>query len=235
MENLNAEHVIEILDKMDFFQGQRAGRELWNDKPFEVQEQDIANFSRDISLIKEYITSQEQRIKELETENMVTSGEAERLAVVNEELTQAHEMLSESYDHLEKTKDELLAERSRLTEENERLRGVGLTDDETYIRLSDAKTAIMAYIGEQTVSKYASSEECKAARFGAEGAMNELGYLIPAKVAPMADTLENIKIQFAMRFGTYTDKDMTPITEVFRLLDKIAKEMLEGKDEHKED
>jgi hypothetical protein len=45
-----------------------------------------------------------------------------------------------------------------------------------------------------------------------------------------ADTLENIKIQFAMRFGTYTDKDMTPITEVFRLLDKIAKEMIgEGK------
>lgn len=63
---LNAEQVIDILDKMDFFQGQRAGRELWNDKPFEVQEQDITNFSRDISSIKEYINSQEQKIKELE-------------------------------------------------------------------------------------------------------------------------------------------------------------------------
>ena len=42
--------IVDILDKMDFFQGQREGRELWNDKPFEVQEQDIANFSRDISL-----------------------------------------------------------------------------------------------------------------------------------------------------------------------------------------
>ena len=69
MENLNAEQINDILDKMDFFQGQRAGRELWNDKPFDVQEQDIANFSRDISLIKEYITSQEQRIKELTEEN----------------------------------------------------------------------------------------------------------------------------------------------------------------------
>lgn len=69
MENLNAEQVVDILDKMDFFEGQRAGRELWNDKPFEVQEQDIANFSRDISLIKEYINSQEQRIKELTEEN----------------------------------------------------------------------------------------------------------------------------------------------------------------------
>ena len=65
---LNAEQIKDILDKMDFFQGQRAGRELWNDKPFEVQEQDIANFSRDIYSIKEYINSQEQRIKELTEE-----------------------------------------------------------------------------------------------------------------------------------------------------------------------
>lgn len=69
MENLSAEQVKDILDKMDFIQGQRAGREHWNDKPFEVQEQDLANFSRDISLIKEYITSQEQRIGKLEAEN----------------------------------------------------------------------------------------------------------------------------------------------------------------------
>ena len=33
--------VMEILDKMNFFQGQRAGRELLNDKPFEVQEEDL--------------------------------------------------------------------------------------------------------------------------------------------------------------------------------------------------
>lgn len=66
---LNAEQIIDFLDKMDFFQGQRAGRELWGDKPFDVQEQDIANFSRDISLIKKYISSQEQKIKELTEEN----------------------------------------------------------------------------------------------------------------------------------------------------------------------
>ena len=46
-----------------------------------------------------------------------------------------------------------------------------------------------------------------------------------------ADTVSEIKTRFAMRYGTYTDKDMTPIAEVFRLLDKIAKEMTEGKDE----
>lgn len=66
MENLNAKQIIDILDKMDFFEGQRAGRELWNDKPFEVQEQDIANFSRDISLIKAYVNSQEQKIGKLD-------------------------------------------------------------------------------------------------------------------------------------------------------------------------
>ena len=89
-----------------------------------------------------------------------------------------------------------------LTEENERLRGIGLPDDETYIKLSDAKHAIMNYVGEQTVSKYASSEVCKAVRNGAEGAMNELDYITPANVAPIADTIEDIKLRFAMRFGT---------------------------------
>lgn len=42
-----------------------------------------------------------------------------------------------------------------------------------------------------------------------------------------ANNVSEIKTRFAMRFGTYTDKDMTPITEVFRLLDQIAKEMLD--------
>ena len=42
-----------------------------------------------------------------------------------------------------------------------------------------------------------------------------------------ADTIEKIKLMFAMHFGTYTDGDMTPIKEVFSLLDKFEKEMLE--------
>ena len=43
-----------------------------------------------------------------------------------------------------------------------------------------------------------------------------------------ANNVSEIKTRFAMRFGTYTDKDMTPITEVFRLLDQIAKEISEN-------
>ncbi len=56
-----------------------------------------------------------------------------------------------------------------------------------YIKESDARHAIMDYIGEQTVSKYASSAECKAARYGAEGAM----YAI--EDVPTADVVEVVR------------------------------------------
>ncbi len=48
-------NVFDILDKMEFFQGQRAGRELWNDKPKEVQDKDISDFVRDINYIRSYL------------------------------------------------------------------------------------------------------------------------------------------------------------------------------------
>lgn len=43
---------LDILDKWEFFQGQRAGRELWSDKPREVQDKDIENFDRDLGFIR---------------------------------------------------------------------------------------------------------------------------------------------------------------------------------------
>ena len=49
------EKAIEILDKLSFFGGQRAGRELWNDKPREVQDEDIASFNRDIEWLRDFI------------------------------------------------------------------------------------------------------------------------------------------------------------------------------------
>ena len=49
------EKAIEILDKLSFFGGQRAGRELWNDKPREVQDEDIANFNRDVEQLRDFI------------------------------------------------------------------------------------------------------------------------------------------------------------------------------------
>ena len=58
--------VIDILEKMNLFQGQRAGRELWNDKPTNVQEQDIDNFNRDIRTIRDYIWDLEHKLKAYE-------------------------------------------------------------------------------------------------------------------------------------------------------------------------
>lgn len=52
---------IEILDKLSFFGGQRAGRELWNDKSREVQDEDIANFNRDIELLRDFIRKRMQK------------------------------------------------------------------------------------------------------------------------------------------------------------------------------
>lgn len=49
------EKAIEILDKLSFFGGQRAGRELWNDKPRKVQDEDIARFNRDIEYLWDFI------------------------------------------------------------------------------------------------------------------------------------------------------------------------------------
>ena len=48
---------IEILDKLSFFGGQRAGRELWNDKPREIQDEDIANFNRDIEYLRDIVSN----------------------------------------------------------------------------------------------------------------------------------------------------------------------------------
>lgn len=50
---MKIERAIDILDKWEFFYGQRAGRELWADKPTEVQNEDIANFCRDLGFVRE--------------------------------------------------------------------------------------------------------------------------------------------------------------------------------------
>lgn len=50
---MKIEKVLEILDKMEFFQGQRAGREMWANKPTEVQDEDIADFCRDLGIVRE--------------------------------------------------------------------------------------------------------------------------------------------------------------------------------------
>lgn len=52
---ITKEQAIDILEKFDFFQGQRAGRELWNEKPRYVQEMDLQIFREEVSELKAYI------------------------------------------------------------------------------------------------------------------------------------------------------------------------------------
>ena len=53
--NFETGEVLEILSKWDFFYGQRAGRELWADKPRDVQDQDIADLNRDMETITNWV------------------------------------------------------------------------------------------------------------------------------------------------------------------------------------
>ena len=52
---ITKDKAIDIVQMFDFFQGQRAGRELWQNKPFDVQEQDIKNFQRHCEELLEYL------------------------------------------------------------------------------------------------------------------------------------------------------------------------------------
>lgn len=60
MQNL-FEQAHDILDKWQFFQGQRAGRELWAHKPKDVQDQDIADFNRDVEIVRSALEAEPVR------------------------------------------------------------------------------------------------------------------------------------------------------------------------------
>lgn len=49
--------VLDILNKWEFFYGQKAGRDLWADKPVNIQEKDLSDFNRDINIVKQYVMS----------------------------------------------------------------------------------------------------------------------------------------------------------------------------------
>lgn len=65
MIEIKTNEALDILDKLQFFQGQRAGRELWLDKPPVVQEQDLYNFNRDIEKIRSYIQTKNNMMQEI--------------------------------------------------------------------------------------------------------------------------------------------------------------------------
>ena len=60
---------LDILDKFEFFGGQRAGRELWFNKPADIQEKDIGDFNRDIDFLKAFINRLKAEIERFQKEN----------------------------------------------------------------------------------------------------------------------------------------------------------------------
>ena len=54
---IDKQQALEIIDKRDFF-NDRAGRELWNDKPKEIQDEDIRNAHEEYEQLKEYVLNQ---------------------------------------------------------------------------------------------------------------------------------------------------------------------------------
>ena len=58
----------DILYKFEFFGGQRAGRELWNEKPVDVQNKDIENFLKDTAFLKDFINRQQTEVERLQKE-----------------------------------------------------------------------------------------------------------------------------------------------------------------------
>ena len=56
---ITKEQAIDIVEKFEFFQGQRAGRELWASKEYSVQEVDLVNFRQDCYELLEYLKNTE--------------------------------------------------------------------------------------------------------------------------------------------------------------------------------
>ena len=124
MNELKPEDVmraLDILDKMDFFQGQRAGRELWFEKPFEVQEQDIADFSQGIAFVKNLIADADARalIREMKKQIRELEGDVENSKSIAEYQQNCN---IKRYHQLQEKDDQLVekdAEIERLTKERD--------------------------------------------------------------------------------------------------------------------
>jgi chromosome segregation ATPase len=104
------EKAVDILHKLDFFYGQRAGRELWNEKPTDVQDKDIENFSKDVAFLKDFINRQK--------------AEIERLEHIRADLSREADQIAEEYSNLVIEKDELFDIAEAQKTEIERLKSM---------------------------------------------------------------------------------------------------------------
>ena len=55
-----SKEIMDILQKWEFFFGQRAGRELWANKPKEIQDEDIKNFRNDLNKVVMFVINNDK-------------------------------------------------------------------------------------------------------------------------------------------------------------------------------
>lgn len=86
MNDNDIRKALDICAKLDFFGGQRAGRELWFQKPVEVQEADITQFVKDVAFLRRIIRSQMAENEELKAynENLLSANVAMSCGLLDE-------------------------------------------------------------------------------------------------------------------------------------------------------
>ncbi len=83
--NMDIQKALDIIEKWNFFYGQRVVRELWGDNPTDVQNQDIKDFNRDLGYIKQFMEELQQYRK---------VGTVERCMVAVKRITPLPAMIS---------------------------------------------------------------------------------------------------------------------------------------------
>ncbi len=86
MNDNDIQKALDICTKLDFFGGQRAGRELWFAKPVDVQDEDIRQFVKDVAFLRRIIRRQMAENEELKAynENLLSANVAMSCGLLDE-------------------------------------------------------------------------------------------------------------------------------------------------------
>lgn len=126
------EEIMEILDMLQFFGGQRAGRELWADKPKEVQDADIESFNGKIKAIREYI-------QQLESDKQQLEGLCNHMNQLRDAAAGRALKMEERVHQLEAERDAAVEAMPRWISVDERLPEVGVN---VIVLLADGFTSV---------------------------------------------------------------------------------------------
>lgn len=108
----------DILDKFEFFGGQRAGRELWSNKPSDIQDEDIEGFLRDLDFLRQFINRQKAEIEDLR--EIVYMDRSEAIKKMKAEAVK---------EFAEKLKEEICCRHYNLTKYNDLIAALNAIDN----------------------------------------------------------------------------------------------------------